>query len=72
MARQPTISPAFSTSFSRVPAGDAHEAIAALVFGADTPRVIINTHLWKDVAKVHKTAPASYVGPPTATASATR
>ena len=44
-------------------ASDTGGAIAALFFGADIPHAIINTHLWKDVVKVLKAAPASYAGP---------
>ena len=56
--RQPTV----LSAFSRVSAGDAEEAIAALFFGADIPRMIINSQLRKDVVKVPKAAPASYAG----------
>ena len=46
-----------------VSAGDADEATAALFSSADIPHVIINTQLWKDVVKVLKVAPASYMAP---------
>ena len=57
--RQQTI----SSAFSRVPTGYADEVIAALFSGADVPHVIINFQPWKDVVKVIKAAPASYMSP---------
>ena len=57
--RQPAIPSAFST----VSTGDADEGTASLFYGADIQHTIVNSQLWKDVAKVFQAVPASYAGP---------